>query len=80
MTVSASDVTFLNLGFDFVDAATVCHHAAYCAVLLPWIAVVKLKHADVVFTAVNARVLKQVGPHPHPRSDLPVVVLCPLST
>jgi hypothetical protein len=58
MAVSASDVTFLNLGFDFVDTAAVGDHAAYCAVLLPWIAVVKLKHSDVILAAVDAGVLK----------------------
>ena len=79
MAVGASDVALFDLGFDLGDAAAVCNHTAYAAVLLLRVAVVELQYADVVFAAVNARVFEQVGPDPHAGSDLAVVVLGPLS-
>ena len=79
MAVGAPDVALFDFGADLVDAAAVCNHAAYTAVLLLRVAVVKLQYANVVFTAVNAGVLKQVAPDPHPCSDLAVEILCPLS-
>ena len=79
MAVSAPDVALFDFGADLVDAAAVGDHAAYAAVLLLRVAVVELQYANVVFTAVNARVFEQVGPDPHAGSDLAVVVRGPLS-
>ena len=75
MAIGAPYVAFIDFGADFVDAATVGNHSAYRILLFCWIAVVKFKHSDVIFTAVNARVLKEVGPYPHPRSHFGVVIL-----
>ena len=58
MAVSAPDIALSYLGANFVNAATVSHHAAYPAVLLLRVAVVKLQYADVVFAAINAGVIK----------------------
>ena len=58
MAVGTSDVALFDLGFDLGDAAAVGDHAAYCVLLLLRVAVVKFQHADVVFTTVDARVLK----------------------
>lgn len=79
MAVGAAHVALSDLGFDFVDAAAVGDHAAYCAVLLLRVAVIKFEYADVVFAAVNAGVFKQVAPDPHAGADLAVEILCPLS-
>jgi hypothetical protein len=58
VAVGAPDVALFNFGADLVDAAAVGDHAAYAAMLLLRVAVVKFEYADVVFAAVNARVVE----------------------
>ena len=78
VAVGAADVALGDFGADFVDAAAVGHHAAYCAVLLLRVAVVEFEDADVDFAAVDAGVVEEVGPDPHAGADLGVVVRSPL--
>ena len=79
MAVGTPHIALLDFGFDLADATAVCHHPAYRTLLFRWIAVVKLKYANIILAAVNAGVFEQVAPDPHAGADLTVVVLGPLS-
>lgn len=60
MTVGASDVALGHLSGDRFDSVTAGHHPADAELLVDAHAVVEVQYPDIGFSAVDARVLKEM--------------------